>query len=348
MPRAAIGDLPLAGGGRLKDATVAYQTWGQPGPEAAVVCHALTGDQHPGDWGRTQGWWREIVGPGKVLNTERSFVVAMNVIGSCYGSTGPDPNGLLPDGRPFPEITVHDMVEAQRRVLAQLGVERVALVIGGSLGGLQALAWSGQETLPVRHAIAIGAADRLPALQVALCHAQHVALELGLAHGDAAGGLRAARAVAMATYRSEPHFEARFGRNPAPAGRRRFAVESYLDHHGDRLAERFSAWSYLLLSRAMANFAWDLSVGRDTRIDLVSIERDWLFPEQSVNSLNSALRMLGVPGGLARLETEMGHDAFLAEQNALAGILGTLLAQAQAAPPAGGAAGIAPRNRAAF
>lgn len=348
MPRAAIGDLPLAGGGRLEGAEIAYETWGRHSREAVLICHALTGDQRPGDVGPEQGWWRDIVGPGKVIDTTRSFVVASNVIGSCYGSTGPDQSGRLQDGQPFPEISVQDMVAAQARLLKALGVERLRLVIGGSLGGLQALSWAGQKAIGVRQVIAIGAGDRLPALQVALCHAQHVALELGLSHGDAAGGLKAARAIAMTTYRSEPHFEARFGRSPARAGGRRFAVESYLDHHGDRLAERFSAWSYLVLSRAMANFAWDLSVREGTRVDLVSIQHDWLFPEAAVQSLDARLRLRGVEGGIVRLETEMGHDAFLAEQGTLAAILRRQMDATPAVPPEGGGAGVAHRGRAAL
>ena len=346
MRRRAIGDLPLSGGGSVEGAEIAYETWGSPSPEAVLVCHALTGDQRPGDVGGHEGWWRDVVGPGRAIDTERNYVVATNVIGSCYGSTGPDEQGRGPDGRPFPEISVEDMVAAQLRLLQSLGVTRLRLVIGGSLGGLQALAWAGQGALAVRQAIAIGASDRLPALQVALCHAQHVALELGLAHGDAAGGLRAARAIAMSTYRSGQHFEARFGRSPAPAGRRRFAVESYLDHHGERLADRFSARSYLALSQAMANFAWDLTVQPGTRVDLVAIEHDWLFPESAVVSLSDRLRLAGVEGGLRRLATEMGHDAFLAEQQPLAAILRTEIAKA--APPGGGTAEVAPLGRAAL
>ncbi len=337
MPRIAIGDLPLSGGGSLKAAEIAFETWGAPSREAILICHALTGDQRPADVDGQPGWWREVVGPGKVLDSSRSFIVASNVIGSCYGSTGPDTGGCLPGGQPFPEISVEDMVAAQVRLLAALGVTTLKLVIGGSLGGLQALVWAGQQKIPVRHAAAIGAADRLPTLQVALCHAQHVALELGLAHGDPAGALRAARAIAMTTYRSDPHFEVRFGRSPAPRGSRHFAVESYLDHHGDRLAERFSAWSYLVLSRAMERFAWDLEVRAGTRVDLVSIQHDWLFPEAAVESLNARLRLQGVPGSLHRLETDMGHDAFLAEQELLAGILRRLV-DAATAPPHGGAA----------
>jgi len=337
MPRRRIGDLPLAGGGRLRDAEIAYETWGTPGAEAVLVCHALTGDQRAGDIGGHEGWWRGIVGPGRVLDTDHSFVVASNVIGSCYGSTGPGADGLLPDGSPLPALSVQDMVQAQERLLAALGVERLRLVVGGSLGGLQALAWAGERSVPAAHVIAIGAGDRLPALQVALCHAQHVALELGLRHGDAAGGLRAARAIAMTTYRSDPHFESRFGRSPAPGGLRRFAVESYLDHHGDRLADRFNAWSYLALSQAMAAFAWDLAVRAGTRVDLVAIEHDWLFPEAAVRGLHERLVRRDVPGAYRVLPTGMGHDAFLAEQEALGDILRGLL-DARASGAAGRAA----------
>jgi len=342
MPRLAVGALDLAGGGRLEDVEVAYETWGAPAPEAVLVCHALTGDQHPADRPGRSGWWSGVVGPGRPVDTRRHYVVASNVLGGCYGTTGPDAAGRAADGRPFPDVAVQDMVAAQARLLEALGVRRLRLVTGGSLGGLQALSWA-RGPLPARQVLAIGAADRLPSLQVALCHAQHVALELGLRHGDGPGGLRAARAIGMTTYRSEPHLAERFGRRSASGGPRRFALESYLDHHGNRLAERFEPWSYLVLSRAMASFHWDLAVAPGTRVDLVAIEHDWLFPEPAVRALDRALRRRRVAGRTLRLRTTMGHDAFLAEQDALGALVRALLdeeaAPAQREASAGAAGG---------
>ncbi len=335
MPALRIGDLPLAAGGTLRGAEIAYETWGEPSEEAVLVCHALTGDAHIASAGGRPGWWDGIVGPGRAIDTQTRFVVASNVIGGCYGSSGPDARGRTPDGSAFPQIAVQDMVQAQLLLLRRLGVRRLRLVIGGSLGGLQALAWAKRQEIPARQVVAIGASDRLPALQVALCHAQHVALELGLSHGDGPGGMRAARAVAMATYRSDPHFAARFGRSPArqETGDRAYALETWLDHHGEQLAQRFSAHTYLLLSRAMAQFEWDREVRPGTRVDLIAIAGDWLFPPDGVEALHRLLRRQEIPGDLLMLETEMGHDAFLADQPALGDLLSDCLRRAEGARP---------------
>ncbi|MDA8346197.1 MAG: homoserine O-acetyltransferase [Thermaerobacter sp.] len=330
-----IGDLPLSAGGTLRAPKIAYETWGTPSEEAVLICHALTGDAHVAASGNRPGWWDGIVGPGRAIDTRRHYVVASNVLGGCYGSSGPDSAGLSTGGTPFPQVSVEDMVLAQHRLLQLLGVRRLRLVVGGSLGGLQALSWANCRELSVQQVVAIGASDRLPALQLALCHAQHVALELGIAHGDPEGGLRAARAVAMTTYRTDGHFAERFGRTPASRADkdRTFALETWLDHHGDRLAERFSAHSYLVLSRAMAQFQWDGAVRPGTRVDLIGITGDWLFPAQDVEALHRRLRNQGVPGGHLVLATEIGHDAFLAEQAATGQLLSALLERAEGARP---------------
>ncbi len=335
MSTVRIGDLPLSGGGALRATEIAYETWGTPSEEAILVCHALTGDAHAAASGGRAGWWDGVVGPGRAIDTSQQFVIASNVLGGCYGSTGPDDEGNAPDGTPFPQVTVEDMVRAQERLLQSLGVRRLRLVVGGSLGGLQALCWAKERDIPARQVVAIGASDRLPPLQIALCHAQHLALELGISHGDPAGGLRAARAVAMSTYRSDRHFGERFGRQKAQeeAKPRAFALETWLDHHGNRLAERFSAWSYLVLSRAMARFHWDRHVRDGARVDLISISDDWLFPADDVALLDGALRAQSVPGEHLTLKTRMGHDAFLAEQDAMGTLLSSLLGRAEGARP---------------
>ena len=335
MPSVRIGDLPLQAGGTLRAPRISYESWGTPSEEAVLVCHALTGDAHVAAADGRPGWWDGIVGPGCAIDTRQRYVIASNVLGGCYGSSGPDAAGLGEDGAPFPRIFVQDMVAAQKALLRSLGVRRLRLVLGGSLGGLQALSWAGSADLPVQQVVAIGASDRLPALQVALCHAQHQALEFGIACGDPDGGLRVARSVAMATYRTDGHFAGRFGRTAAslPGTSRTFALETWLDHHGDRLARRFSATSYLALSRAMAAFQWDGAVRDGSRVDLIGIEGDWLFPPEDVAELHRALRSRGVPGDHLVLSSEIGHDAFLAEQPATGALLSTLIARAEGARP---------------
>lgn len=312
MPRREIGPLALAGGGLLENVEIAYETWGDPGAPAVLVCHALTGDAHvarhsPED---APGWWDGIVGPGCPIDTDRHYVIASNVIGGCYGSTGPRP------GEPFARISVADMVQAQARLLEALSVERLAFVIGGSLGGMQALAWASIGLPRPERVIAVGASGSLGPLQVALCHAQHLAIELGLRRGDPRGALQAARAIAMTTYRSEQHFGERFGRTPSDRPGRDLALESYLDHHGERLADRFSAESYLALSRAMEFFEWDESVAAGTLVDLLPIDSDWLFPPQAVRELGARLSRRRVLGGIYPIRSDVGHDAFLADPTA--------------------------------
>lgn len=309
MPRLSIGPLPLASGAVLEDAEIAFETWGTPRSSAVLVCHALTGDAHvarhsPQD---AAGWWDGIVGPGCPIDTDRHYVIASNVIGGCYGSTGPQP------GEPFPQVSVGDMVQAQARLLEALSVDRLEFVIGGSLGGMQALAWASMDRPRPERVIAVGASGSLGPLQVALCHAQHLAIELGLSRDDPRGALRAARAIAMTTYRSEQHFAERFGRARSDRPERDLALESYLDHHGERLADRFSAESYLILSRAMELFAWDESVAPGTVVDLLPIESDWLFPPPAIRDLGARLGRRNVLGGIYPIRSDVGHDAFLAD-----------------------------------
>lgn len=328
MPRVRIGPLRLEDGTELRDVDIQYETWGAPQHEAVLICHALTGDAHVArhEADDRPGWWDGIVGPGLAINTDRNYVIASNVLGGCYGSTGP--NGT----EAFAQVSVTDMVEAQRRLLVSLGVTRLSLVIGGSLGGMQALAWASVEEPAPQRVVAIGAAGSLSPMQVAICHAQHVAIEVGLSHNDPGGGLRSARALAMATYRSDRHFEERFGRRASERPERALALESYLDHHGDRLAERFKAESYLVLSRAMALCDWAEAVTPGTVVDLLPIDSDWLFPPQRVRALGMRLRQSGALGGIYPIRSEIGHDAFLADIEATGAAIRLALG-APLAPP---------------
>lgn len=328
MPRLSVGPLRLDSGPTLENVEIAYETWGAPRREAILVCHALTGDAHvaKSDANPAPGWWEGIVGPGCPIDTGRHYVIASNVIGGCYGSTGPG------RGESFPLVSVQDMVRAQALLLRALGVRGLELVIGGSLGGMQALAWSSMTDLTPRRVIAIGASGRLTPLQVAICHAQHVAIELGLRHNDPEGALRAARALAMITYRSDRHFEQRFGRLPSERPGRSLLIETYLDHHGDRLAERFRAESYGVLSRAMELFDWDEEVAPGTLVDLLPIDSDWLFPPQAIRDLAARLRRRGALGSVQVIRSEIGHDAFLADIAGTAAAIRLALGAPRSAP----------------
>ncbi|WP_274436474.1 homoserine O-acetyltransferase MetX [Alicyclobacillus sp. ALC3] len=281
---------------------IAYEAWGTLSPtrdNVVVICHALTGDAHAGP-GNPDGWWSGLIGPGKLLDTNTSFVLASNVLGGCAGSTGP--SSLAADGQPyalrFPLVTVRDIVRAQVRLTEQLGVERVQLVIGGSLGGMQAWEWPLVAPGRVEHTVVVAAHAAFPPLAIGYNQAMRQAIvndpdwQQGNYYGTGrvpSAGLNVARAIGMLTYRTDELYLARFGRDgrasaavapgeqPDPlwfeVGRERatlsplaaftepqFAVESYLQYQGEKLLRRFDANSYLYLSRAMDSH--DIGRGR--------------------------------------------------------------------------------------
>lgn len=339
------GDEPLIleCGVPLGPIVVRVEGFGRCRPNrACLVLHALTGDAHVARHGAEDrpGWWEAFVGPGRPLDTDSWWVLGMNVLGGSAGTTGPQ--SLAPDGRPFgrrfPVVTVRDMVRVQARVLDVLEVPRLALAIGGSLGGMQALEWAALYPERVAVAAAIGASDALSPLSVGLNAAQRAAVALGLRHGDPAGGIQAARMLAMLTYRSSTHISARFGRRRQPDGDLaagpegvHFAVESYLTYQGDKLARRFDAMTYLLLSRAMD--LYDLWAGRDrpdagiqARLHLAGISHDWLFPPDDIQALAGRLASAGVTVHYEELDSDIGHDAFLIDSPEMRHWLGTVMA----------------------
>lgn len=337
---APLGDLPLESGGVLPDVTLAYETWGELSPagdNAVLVLHALTGDSHvrgPASAAHpTAGWWEELVGPGRPVDTDRYFVVAPNVLGGCQGSTGPA--SPAPDGRRwasrFPGITVRDQVAAEALLSRALGIRRWALVIGGSMGGMRALEWA--ATLPdrVERLAVIATSARASADQIAWNSAQLAAIDAdgGFLGGDyydqpdGSGphrGLGVARRIAHTTYRSALELEERFGNRLQPGADGLDQpdypqVTSYLDHHAAKLARRFDANSYRVLVRTMNSH--DVGRGRGgtaaglaritARTLVVAIESDRLFPVPLVREIRD-----GVPGATWRVETSpIGHDAFL-------------------------------------
>ena len=311
----------LESGVDLPEVTAAYRTWGRPnaaGDNAVLVCHALTGSADVDEW------WPALLGPGRTLDPERDFVVCTNVLGGCYGTTGP--TSARPDsgrawGPDFPAITVRDMVRAQREALAVLGVRRVRLVIGGSLGGMQALEWAATFPGLVDAVAVIAAPGRHPAWGTAFGAAQRAAIAADPrfrggrypAADPPRDGLAAARMIAMCSYRSPASFDLRFGRRVGSDGR--FEVERYLAHHGERLVARFDANTYLALVAAMDSH--DVARGRGDYDDvlrtllvptlLVAIDSDMLYPPAELEALAELLP----DATLRTLASVHGHDAFL-------------------------------------
>lgn len=338
-----LPSLALECGATPAPVTIAYETWGRLTPErdnAVLLCHALTGDAHAHDSERPDdpraGWWNPLVGPGRAFDTERSFVICSNVLGGCYGSTGPTSDHPA-DGQPyrlrFPHITVGDMVNAQRALLAALGIERLAVVAGGSVGGLQALEWAIAYPEHVARAVVIGAAPRLSAQGLAIdsIARQAIMTDPRWRGGDYApnegpsAGLGIARMLAMLTYTSPEGLDARFGRQLAtrasdwPTFGPRLDVESYLSYQADKLVARFDANTYLYLTSAMDRYDAAASCGSDAealaRIHaetlVIGMSSDWLYPSASVRALAEGINTAGGRAQYREITSPEGHDAFL-------------------------------------
>jgi len=339
-----IGHFEPELGGRLREVALAYETWGEldaTGENAVLIVHALTGDTHaagePSRDHRRGGWWSPVIGPGRAIDTESNFVVCSNVLGGCYGSTGPaspDPDSGRPYAMRFPVVTIRDMVRAQRRLLEELGVRRLALVIGGSIGGQQALQWAVEHPDFVERTVPIAATGALGPQGVGMSEIGRRAImaDPDWQEGDYYGtdrrpdrGLAIARMAGMMTYQSAAGQWERFGRRPAgrpalyPEFGGRFELESYLHYQGRELTGRFDANSYLYLSRAMD--LYDVAGGYESaeeaysRIEaqvlFVGITSDWLFPPDEVRAAAERVRQAGANARYVEIDTLSGHDAFL-------------------------------------
>jgi homoserine O-acetyltransferase/O-succinyltransferase len=353
-----IGSFEPELGGHLPEVTLAYETWGEldrTGENAVLIVHALTGDSHaagePSEAHRKGGWWNPMIGPGRAIDTERHFVVCSNVIGGCYGSTGPpsvNPEDGCPYGMSFPIVTIRDMVRAQKRLLDSLGVRRLALVIGGSIGGQQALEWAVEFPDFVEKAVPVAATGALGPQGVGMSEIGRRAImaDPDWQRGDYYGtgrqpeaGLAIARMAGMMTYQSAAGQWERFGRRPAsrPALHEefggRFEIESYLHHQGKDLVERFDANSYLYLSRAMdlydVAFGYESEEEAYSRIEadvlFVGISSDWLFPPNEVRQSAQRARGAGAEADYAEIESLSGHDAFLKDWDELGAAVGPFL-----------------------
>jgi homoserine O-acetyltransferase len=314
---------------------------------AVLVCHALTGSALVGSW------WPEVFAPGAVLSLESDFVICINMLGSCYGSTGPgsvNPETGKIYGPDFPLVSVRDNVRAQAKLLDSLGIRKLRLVMGGSLGGMQALDWAILNPERVERALVIAVAP-VSAMGLALNHLQRQAIQHDpdwkggnyLPQRPPQRGLSLARQIGMLSYKSAELFDERYGRKPNRNGEDpwglddegggliggRFDIAGYLDHQGERFIDRFDANSYLAILRTMDT--WDPLRGYSSagdafsriraRLSFVGISSDWLFPPGEVREFAYTIRAAGVQADYREMTSAHGHDAFLAEQTELVRLL---------------------------
>lgn len=345
------GDLPLAdgqpftlvSGEQLPSVKLRYALYGKLNAardNAILVCHALSGSARVGDW------WPQLFGANGIFDSDRDCVICVNVIGSCYGSTGPrDVNPATGElyGADFPLVSVRDWVRAQAAVLDRLGIEQLRAVIGGSIGGMQAIQWAIDFPARVERCLAVGAAP-LTALGLALNHLQRQAIRHDphwlngrySADHPPNAGLAQARAIAMCSYKSEDLFQSRYGRQPNRNGEDphlllsgRYDIGGYLDYQGEIFTRRFDAASYVVITKAMDNFdpargyASEMAALQriKARTLLVGISSDWLFPAAEVKALSERMAAAGVAVEYAELQSSHGHDGFLADADALAPLL---------------------------
>ncbi len=320
------GVFPLERGGALRDITVEVRTWGRHLRSATLICHALTGDADADDW------WRDLFGSGHLFDRAESFIVSMNALGGCSGTTGPT------EVSDFPRLTIRDMVHVQKAVLVQLGVTRLDLVIGGSMGGMQALEWAALYPSFVDTIVPIGVGAAQSAWAIGLSEAQRHAIVTDPAYLEGEykpgeqpkDGLATARMIAMCSYRSPTSFATRFGRE---ADEGSFAIQTYLQHHGRKLTERFDANSYLTLLDAMDSHDLGRSRGPreavlnriTSRALVVGISTDVLYPVSETRELAAAMPN----ASFAVLDSPNGHDAFLIDTMKLEALVKEFLAESR-------------------
>lgn len=355
----AIGDVHTEAGAVIEDAHIAYRRWGVPRGDLGgknnilLVEHALTGDSDAADW------WCEAIGPGKALDTDEWCVICTNALGSCYGSTGPaseHPDGGAWGSR-FPAINIRDMVHAERAFLEALGIGRVHAIIGGSMGGARTLEWTLLYPETVDYALVLAVSARASAWQIGIQTAQITSITQdpdwhgGDYHGTGCApnaGLAAARRIAHLTYRGELEIDERFGTSaqasenplgPFRADGQRFAVQSYLEHQGKKLTERFDAASYVTLTEALNRH--DVGRGRGglnkalasstVPTMIMGVDTDILYPYHQQEHLS---RNLGNLLAMAKLSSPVGHDAFLVEARQMDQILRNFITLTKETPSA--------------
>ena len=355
--------LPLQSGASLRDYSLSYETYGTLNADrsnAVLICHALNASHHvAGSYAgqaNSEGWWDNMIGPGKPVDTNRLFVIGVNNLGSCFGSTGPmhvDPDAPPGSGKvygaDFPVVTVEDWVNAQARLLDVLGIDTLAAVMGGSLGGMQALSWTLQYPNRVRHAVVVASAPNLTAENIAF---NEVARRAIVTDPDFHGGnyyqhntvpkrgLRIARMIGHITYLSDDVMNEKFGRQlrDAVVGAAykystqdvEFQIESYLRYQGDKFAEYFDANTYLLITRALDYFDPASAYGGDLsqalakatcKFLLVSFTTDWRFSPRRSRELVKALLDNQRDVSYAEIDAPHGHDAFLLDDPRYMGVV---------------------------
>lgn len=353
-------DIPepihLESGIILEDVTVSYETYGHLNKEksnAILICHALTGDAHAAGWhegDKKPGWWEIVIGPGKALDTEKYFIICSNVLGGCKGTTGPssiNPKTGKEYGIDFPVITIRDMVKVQKELVDSLGISQLSAVIGGSMGGMQVLEWMVSYPKMMKKAVPIATTAMSSPQQIAFNEVGRQAIfsdpnwNGGRYYGTGnlpQNGLSLARMIAHITYLSDESMDIKFGRDLQDKDEISydfsvdFQVESYLRHQGESFVKRFDANSYLIITKAVDLF--DLSVNdslidgfRDVeaKIEVISVDSDWLYPTEQSAELLTALNANDVEVTYSEIKSNYGHDAFLLEKGQLNHILSKFL-----------------------
>jgi homoserine O-acetyltransferase len=319
------------GGAAIPEPTIAYQTWGELNDErdnVVLVCHALTGNT------KADEWLSGLFGPGRTLDPEQSFIICPNVLGSCYGTSGPlsvNPKTGEPYRADFPKITIRDIVHLQQQLLDELKISGIKMVMGGSMGGMQALEWSIMDER-IRSAVLFGMGKNHRPWAIGISHTQRQAIyndpnwKKGYYSKDnpPKNGLALARMIAMNSYRHPNDFDKKFGRR-LQDGTEQFEVESYLNYQGQKLVERFDAVSYVRLTEAMDSH--DVARGRSSYRDVlqqltipivvIGIDTDILYPPEECRELAKLLPR----GQYKEIQSRHGHDAFLIEFDQLNAII---------------------------
>jgi len=337
--------------------TLRYETYGQLNTtrdNAVLICHALSGDHHCAGWhsttDRKPGWWNNLIGPGKAVDTNRFFVLCANVLGGCQGSTGPtsiNPDTGQPYGNCFPFVTISDMVRTQKLLLDHLGIAELHAVIGGSMGGMTAALFAIEFPQRVRRCLAMATTSREGAQAIAFNEVGRQAIMQDPAwnggdyprDGGPRVGLAIARMMAHITYLSDASMDRKFGRRRTQTGAEtQFEVESYLRHQGQAFINRFDANSYLYITRALDDFDLASTYGSleqafsgvlaETLV--VGFASDWLFPPEQNRAIALALLRAGKRVSYAELATDLGHDSFLLESSELYGLVRGFLEREQA------------------
>lgn len=340
--------IVLDSGKTLENVTVAYETYGELNKEksnAILVCHALTGDAHAAGWhegDKKPGWWEIVIGPGKALDSEKYFIICSNVLGGCKGTTGPssiNPETNKEYGLEFPVITIRDMIEVQKRLVDSFGINQLAAVIGGSMGGMQVLQWMVSYPSMMKKAIPIATAAMSYPQQIAFNAVGRQSIfsdphwkggnyyESGVIPRN---GLSLARMIAHITYLSDESMDIKFGRGLQDKDEISydftvdFQVESYLKYQGESFVKRFDANSYLYITKAVDLF--DLSVNGslidglkdvECKVEVISVDSDWLYPTEQSTEIVTALNANDVEVSFSEIKSNYGHDAFLLEKGQL-------------------------------